>query len=252
MGEKAKGTLARRSAAGSRPRLARSASLATAALACVFAFPAAPASAGVYHPKPAACSFGKDGTSATSFANGKKAAFDQVARRLYATRSTDESGVYGFDATAVCTGGESGGYAPLAGFEPLSTPELNINNTDIAVDDSVLSSQGNIYLSGGTPLLGYGSAGNKLFEILAEEILAEGDHDWTAVAVDPGGNLWAVDRQLVLYELGPGGNRSGRPARSLRVSRPRGGTRQLARLRRRRQPLPRQQQRRLAAGGAGL
>ena len=127
-----------------------------AALACGLAFPVVPASAGLYHPKPSACTFGKDGTSGSSFEGLlNRIAFRQSNRSLYVTNHP--SGIYGFDASTVCPTP----YPLLTGFEPLATPSLT-TEPDIEVDNSGLSSEGNIYIANGAQLLGYGPAGNQL------------------------------------------------------------------------------------------
>ena len=159
------------------------------ALALVLALHVAPAAAGLYHSKPPACAFGKDGTSSSTFPQfTRRIAFQQTTSRIYITKSfggSEPSGVYGFGASNLCPLE----YPPLAGFEPLATPELSLGDTDIAVDDTSLESKGNIYLTGRYSLLGYDSAAAPLSGFPKA---SPPDSGWTAVAVDPGGHLWAA------------------------------------------------------------
>ena len=183
------------------------AGLLLAALA--YLLPVAPASAGLYHPKPAACSFGDDGTASSTFLQAtRRITFRQATGSLYATKSfggSEPSGIYGFDASAVCPSG----YPLLPDFAPLSVPELNVNRTDIAVDNTTLPSAGNVYLSGGSELLGYDSAGKLLpgFPISSPPLPpgASGSNAWVAVAVNSNGDLWAADAQGIIHEISPSG-----------------------------------------------
>ena len=185
-----------------------------AAVGCVLAalglsLAAAPASAGLYHPKPAACSFGADGTSATSFPGfGHQVAFQRQSRRLYVAASASGSPadrLYGFDGASACPAGEAGGYPPLAGFEPLLTPEL-APEAAIAVDDSAAPSQGRIYLATGDAhkgLLCYQPGGEGCPGFPVAEPAGEA---WAAVAVDPGGDVWAATSlSQTIYEFSPAG-----------------------------------------------
>ena len=61
------------------------------------------------------------------------------------------------------------------------------------MDNTALPSQGNIYIANREELLGYDAAGNQLAGF---PIPKPGeDAIWTAVAVDPSGNVWAADFQ---------------------------------------------------------
>ena len=224
-----------------------------AAVGCVLAalglsLAAAPASAGLYHPKPAACSFGADGTSATSFPGfGHQVAFQRQSRRLYVAASASGSPadrLYGFDGASACPAGEAGGYPPLAGFEPLLTPEL-APEAAIAVDDSAAPSQGRTYLATGNAhkgLLCYQPGGEGCPGFPVAEPAGEA---WAAVAVDPGGDVGAATSFPGDLRVQPG-RRGTRPHRPLQLARPRRVRNPRARLRRLRPPLCGQRQRRLA------
>ena len=98
---------------------------------------------------PQIAAFGPDGTSATSFSanNPFTLAFDQVNGKLFAA-DDGPPGIYGFDATAAPA------LTPLVGFAPLATVPQGIN--ELAVDNTALSSGGNIYLASGATGLVYG------------------------------------------------------------------------------------------------
>ena len=193
-----------------RPRtphraVSAAASLVLVAMGMLSLSPAA--SAGLYHPKPAACSFGADGTSGTTFPDfGHQVAFQRQSRRLYVAASGLPPGrLYGFAGSSACPAGEAGGYPPLAGFEPLLTPEL-APEAAIAVDDSAAPSQGRIYLATGNAqkgLLCYQPGGEGCPGFPVAE--PAGDY-WAAVAVDPGGDVWAATRvSRTIYEFSPAG-----------------------------------------------
>ena len=191
----------RSSVAGAR--LARASK--RAAVGCVLAalglsLAAAPASAGLYHPQPFACSFGKDGTSnpGTRFEAGvHRVAFQQAAKALYVVG--ESNGPYGFDALSVCPGA---GYPLLPGFAPLPTPKIQAE-ADIDVDNSEDASKGDIYISNREALLGYDDKGSGLpgFPIS----VSSANNEWRAIAVDPSGNVWAADFQHIVHEYGPAG-----------------------------------------------
>jgi hypothetical protein len=166
----------------------------------------APAGAGLYHPKAAACSFGKDGTSGSAFAVSPRPAFQQQAKALYVAGSeTSPVGIYGYEAAALCPAGASGGYPFLAAFAPRLTPALRAASR-IAVDNSSAASAGNVYTlsNAGEAILGYEADGTELgagtgapgFPIAKPEEEAE----WEAVAVDGSGNVWAIDTQERVHE----------------------------------------------------
>jgi hypothetical protein len=173
------------------------------------ALAATPASAGLFHPKPAACSFGKDGSSGSTFGSVKQGslelAFQQGEGKLYASEGFSASGVRGFDASAICPGG---GYPLLAGFDPLTTPELG-EVAPVAVDNTSLASKGNVYLANINlkRLEGFDKNGKELPGSPIPSVSeADGqNHNWLAVAVDPSGNVWAADTQGVIYEFSPAG-----------------------------------------------
>ena len=198
----------RRRGHGRRPL----AGFALTALALCALGPGAPAaSAGLYHPKPAACSFGADGTSVTTFPGfGHQVAFQAQSRRLYVAASGSPAGrLYGFDGSSACPAGEAGGYPPLAGFEPLLTPEL-APEAAIAVDDSAAPSQGRTYLATGNAqkgLLCYQPGGEGCRGFPVAEPAGEA---WAAVAVDPGGDVWAAaSLSKTIYEFSPAGGELG-------------------------------------------
>ncbi len=89
---------------------------------------------------PLIASFGKDGTSGSSFGgSGASPAIDHTARKLYVADSAGQSGqIYGFDASGPPA------FPPLGGF-PISTLGSNESFMQVAVDNTGLGSAGNIY-----------------------------------------------------------------------------------------------------------
>jgi hypothetical protein len=143
-------------------------------------------------------SFGPDGTAASSFSSSISSpgalAFASASERLYANDS-GVPGIYGFDASAPPA------FAPLSAFDPLTVggptgfPEL-------AVDNTGLSSAGNVYYSdfGGTNrIYGFDSSGAPLggnFPIDTETNPpgGAGTPSFTGgLAVDSSGGLWVSD-----------------------------------------------------------
>ncbi|HXS34923.1 MAG TPA: hypothetical protein VN758_14265 [Solirubrobacterales bacterium] len=110
---------------------------------------------------PEIASFGPDGSSGSSFSNQGLSGlvFSNATRRLYAVDGEGGTpGIYGFDASAPPA------YSLLSGFEPLPIAPSSGLESSLAVDDTALSSSGNLYLaSGATDLLyGWDASGSPL------------------------------------------------------------------------------------------
>ena len=143
---------------------------------------------------PQIAAFGPDGTSATSFSanNPFTLAFDQVNSELFAA-DDGPPGIYGFDAMAAPA------FTPLVGFAPLATVPQGIN--ELAVDNTVLSSGGNVYLASGATGLVYGFDGSGVslggnFPIDTANSPGSPDGSPKQVcgdAVDSTGDLWVSD-----------------------------------------------------------
>ena len=180
------------------------------------ALPATPASAGLYHAKPAACSFGQDGTLGSTFLNSGfgAIAFQQAMKRLYIPGSVNNSSssrVDGFDASVLCP---PSGYPQLPGFAPFLVPQLDNNTAAIAVDDTSLSSAGNLYISDRNRIEAYDQSGKPLpgFPIPAPPLRpgAGGKNAWQSLAVDPEGHVWAGEGMRYLSEFATDGTQLAR------------------------------------------
>lgn len=98
---------------------------------------------------PEVASFGKDGSAGTSFGAGiGQLTFDQGARKLFALARA-VPGIYGFDASSPPV------YQALGGFAPLATADTG-QSPGLAVDDSGLGSDGNVYFASQATHLLYG------------------------------------------------------------------------------------------------
>jgi hypothetical protein len=136
--------------------------------------------------------FGPDGTTASSFAPQglRDLAFNQSTQRLYAVEQ-GTPGIVGFDVSVPPS------HQPLAGFSPLATSATG-GDPGIAVDNTALSSAGNVYfVSESTGLIyGYDKTGAPLggnFPIdpaITPGSPAGSPRDICGAAVDPAGNLW--------------------------------------------------------------
>ena len=124
-------------------------------------------------------SFGSDGTPATTIAGLDQLAYNQSANRLYAY-GRSPSKIYGFDLAT------QGVQTPLGGF-PINVAGGG-GDPDVAVDNSP-SSAGNFYfLTEGSGLFGFNSAGGPLsgFPVV-------GFQDSCGAATDGDGNVWVGD-----------------------------------------------------------
>jgi len=145
---------------------------------------------------PEVASFGPDGTSGSSFASNSlsRLAFDQAARRLYALDKY-APGLYGFDASAPPA------YPPASGFSPLALPSSGYR-WGFAVDNTVLGSAGNLYLSSDETNLLYGwdSAGAPLGGAFPVDPATSpgppngSPKELCGTAVDSAGNIWVANR----------------------------------------------------------
>lgn len=142
----------------------------------------------------AIASFGPDGTSATLFTGTSlPIAFDQADRRLYVL-DPGIPGIYGFDASAPPS------FPGMGGFSPLAVPEPGIR-AGLAVDNTALSSAGNLYLSSRSTDLVYGfdSAGAALGGAFPIDPTTNpgapsgSPKNNFGDAVDSAGNLWVVN-----------------------------------------------------------
>jgi hypothetical protein len=151
---------------------------------------------------PPIASFGRDGSSGTTAFSTKldQLAFDQATRNLFAL---DEAvpGIYGFDASAPPF------FPVLNGFAPLPAA-LNGGRPGLAVDNTALSSTGNIYLASMGHLYGFDSTGAPLggaFPI--DPTVSPGGPGGSpaglcGVAVDSSANIWvsnAATRRILKY-----------------------------------------------------
>ncbi len=148
---------------------------------------------------PQVATLGADGTSAGTFPSPRGLAFDQSARKLYALdagapEAGGPFGIYGFDASAPPS------FPALPGFAPLATADQDFDS-GLAVDNTALSSAGNVYLATKGLIYGFDSAGNPLggnFPIDAGTVPgppAGSSEGLCAVAVDSAGDLFVGDRQ---------------------------------------------------------
>jgi hypothetical protein len=146
------------------------------------------------HPEVAA--FGLDGSASTqfNFNNPQNLAFANAAKRLYAldVGSPAPAGIYGFDASSPPI------FSPLSGFAPFAAsigPQAGL-----AVDNTALASQGNIYLaSDSTGLLyGFNAAGTPLAGFPVDPETTPGAPNGSpkglcGAAVDSTGNVWVAN-----------------------------------------------------------
>ena len=136
---------------------------------------------------PQIAEFGPDGTSSSSFVVPRMGAlaFDQTAHRLYAVQrgpnNPDPGSIYGFDASNP----DSGTFSPVAGFNPL--PTVPIGNGGLAVDNTALSSAGNLYFSDlDTAGNGGGTGNGMIFGFDSGAVPLGGGHFPIDPAVSPG------------------------------------------------------------------
>ncbi len=149
--------------------------------------------------------FGNDGTTATTFSSVQGAAIDQGNRRAYIYDGSAASGkLYGYDIST------SGTYTPLGGNFPISPPAGGQiqNDPRVAVDNSGLSTDGNIYVAGSGILVGYDANGNLLpgFPINSSDysVVQAYTRD---VSVDSHGHIWLADQvNEVFREFDSSGN----------------------------------------------
>jgi hypothetical protein len=154
--------------------------------------------------RPELASFGPDGTDATQFDIGdlRDLAFAGASQRLYAL-DAGAPGIYGFDAAAPPA------FPLLSGFDPLGTAAFS-DNPGLAVDNTALASQGNLYLvSDQTDLLyGFDDTGAPLGGAFPLDPATTpggavgSPADLCGVAVDSSGNLWVANsatEQLLRY-----------------------------------------------------
>jgi hypothetical protein len=143
----------------------------------------------------ALASLGPDGTAASSFSSGPgPLAFDQATRRLYAA-DAGVPGIYGFDASAPPA------FPPLGGFSPLASAAFAAGS-GLAVDNTALSSAGNLYLaSQSTDLLyGWNASGTPLGGAFPVDPAASpggpdgSPKDLCGAAVDSAGNIWVANK----------------------------------------------------------
>jgi hypothetical protein len=134
--------------------------------------------------------FGSDGTAASSFASPSDLTFRQATRGLYAVDG-GAPGIYGFDVSALPA------HPPLSDFSPLGTVSTG-GDPGLAVDDTALSSAGNVYFaSESTGLIyGFNSSGAPLggnFPIdpaISPGAPSGSPKDICGAVVDSAGNLW--------------------------------------------------------------
>jgi hypothetical protein len=148
---------------------------------------------------PTIASFGKDGSAGTSFdlpdgssLSALTLSFDQSDRKLYAY-DPSIPGIRGFDAASPPA------YPPLAAFSPISIPGSKFG-AGLAVDNTGLSSAGNVYLSAYfSPIYGYSSSGAPLggaFPIdptVTPGVPGGSPAGFEAAAVDSSGNIWVTN-----------------------------------------------------------
>ena len=157
----------------------------------------APANLAVFtHPELA--SFGPDGSAAGSFSQLDQLGFDQASQKLYAL-DDKTPGIYGFDASGPPA------FPGLGGFTPLGTPPPGDAGTGeqpgLAVDNSGLGSDGNLYLaSDKTDLLyGFDDSGTGLAGFPVDPTVSPGAPNGSpknlcGAAVDSAGNVWVSNR----------------------------------------------------------
>jgi hypothetical protein len=138
-------------------------------------------------------SFGQDGTSGTTFPTNDRLAFRQAGEKLYVL-AKGSPGIFGFDASSLP------GYTVLAGFAPLSTAATG-NDPALAVDNTALSSAGNIYYvsENAGKVYGFDGSGAALggnFPIDPETnpgTPSGSPEDICGAAVDSSGDLWIAN-----------------------------------------------------------
>jgi hypothetical protein len=151
---------------------------------------------------PVIAAFGNDGSANSSFSANSSLepsglgslAFGQASRSLFAV-DIGVPGIYGFDASAPPV------FSPLAAFSPLATAAAGFR-PGLVVDNTGLSSAGNVYfVSSDTRLLyGFDSSGAPLGgNFPVNPVTSPGapngsPADLAGVGVDSGGNIWLVNR----------------------------------------------------------
>jgi hypothetical protein len=132
---------------------------------------------------------GPDGTDASLFTGPTSTAFNRTGNTIYLHDSGPGlSKIYGFDVSA------PGTFAPLTGNFPLNVAIAGNAGRALAVDETGLSSSGNIYYVPGSntdlKIHGFTSAGVPLggsFPVTVPGLTA-------GLAVDSTGRIWVVDR----------------------------------------------------------
>ena len=152
--------------------------LALALASALAAIAVSPASAAFRHPVVTG-SFGSDGTPATTIGGLDQLAYDQSADRLYAY-GRSPSKIYGFDTAT------QGTQTPLGGF-PINVVAGG-GDPDVAVDNSPSSAGNFYYLTEGSGLYGFNSAGGPL-----SGFPVGGFQDSCGAATDGEGNIWVGD-----------------------------------------------------------
>jgi hypothetical protein len=138
--------------------------------------------------------FGPDGTAESSFSHSlRDLAFNQSARGIYATDG-GAPGIYGFDVSALPV------HSPLAGFSPLITAATG-DDPGVAVDNTALSSAGNVYLVSESTGLVYGFdktgvplGGNfPINPAISPGAPSGSPKDICGAGVDAAGNVWVAN-----------------------------------------------------------
>jgi hypothetical protein len=142
---------------------------------------------------PTLSTFGPNGTSGSSFDRNDRLAFDQADQKLYAL-DQNALGIYGFDASAPPS------FPALGGFAPHAIAAGAAGDSGLAVDNTALSSAGNIYyLPERGPIYGFNATGAPLggnFPIdpsISPGAPAGDPNDICGAAVDSAGNLWVAN-----------------------------------------------------------
>lgn len=138
-----------------------------------------------------AAEFGPDGTSGSSFGQLGEIAYQQSGDRIYVLADEEISA---FEHPS------AGTFAPVGGSFPLAVPTASLE-TDLAVDNSGGSSDGNVYYaSNGPQVLGFDSTGA---ELAGWPVEAAGTA--CGAAVDSSGHIWVGRSTRTILEFGPAG-----------------------------------------------
>lgn len=137
---------------------------------------------------------GSGGAEPNPFENLGQLAFDQASDSLYSINASAPGLIYGFDAV------DPTDVSGLSGFNPLETAALDFNS-NLAVDNTDLSSAGNLYMTSSVTdlLYGFDASGTALggaFPIDPESIPGTPDAspaDLCGAAVDSAGNIWVAN-----------------------------------------------------------